>query len=89
MFMERFYSKQKLNIETSYIYPDGKKKKKYFIHVSSFESDGKSKSFTILDQIHGERKFKYTTIRDRQKTFIEAIAQEEIALLFSPIFGIK
>ena len=57
-----FIAENMLNIETSYIYPDGSKIKTYFIRIGRFATQ----RFTILDQINGSMKFKYTTIRDRQ-----------------------
>jgi hypothetical protein len=74
-----FIAEYKLNIETSYICIEGAKV--YFICITSFACA--TKLFRVLDQIHGGMKFKYTTIRDRQKTFIEATAKEEIFLLSS------
>jgi hypothetical protein len=76
-----FIAENMLNIETSYIYPDGSKIKTYFIRIGRFATQ----RFTILDQINGSMKFKFTTMRDRQKSFIESVAREEIAFLSSPI----
>jgi hypothetical protein len=70
-----FISEHMLNIETSFIHQEGNKRKTYFIGVGRFESA--SRCFTILDQVRGVRKFKYTTIQDRQKQFVDAIAHEE------------
>ena len=43
-------------------------------------------TFDYPDQINGSMKFKYTTIRDWQKTFIESVARKETEILSSPIF---
>ena len=72
-----------LNIETSFIHQAGNKRKTYFIRVGRLESA--SRCFTILDQVWGVMKFKYTRIHDQQKQFIDAIAHEELKLLPSPI----
>jgi hypothetical protein len=65
-----FIAENMLNIETTYIYRDGSKRKTYFIRIGRFSTE----RFTILDQINGSMKFKYTTIRDRQKSSIESVA---------------
>jgi hypothetical protein len=74
-----FISEYKLNIEISFAFLEGSKTKTYFIRVGSFSST--MHRFTILDQISAGMKFKYTTIRDRQRNLVEAIGREEISLL--------
>jgi len=76
-----FMSKHKLNIKTSFVYLEGSKAKTYFIHIGGFRCT--TERFTILDQIHGAMKFKYSTKQDHQKIFVEAIAKEEMPLLSS------
>jgi hypothetical protein len=77
-----FMTEHNLNIEVSYIIWN--KKKTYFIRCGSFEQ-GTSR-FTIWDQIRTSMKFKYNTLRDRQKEFIASLREVSLSLLVaSPV----
>jgi len=75
-----FIAEYSLNIEISYVHLDSSSKKTYFIRIGSYSA---GKRFIALDQIHAGMKFKYTTIQDRRRILVEAIAREEISLLSS------
>jgi hypothetical protein len=71
----------KLNMEISYIILN--KKKPCFIRCGSFE-EGSSR-FTIWDQIRANKKFRYNTLRDRQKELTCSLGKKSFLLAASPI----
>jgi hypothetical protein len=75
-----FISEHRINIEISYIV-DSRGKKVYFIRCGSFEQG--SSRFTIQDQIRASMKFKYNTLRDRQRELIALLGDDSLSLFIS------
>jgi hypothetical protein len=72
-----FIAEYSLCIETTFIYEPSCKTRRYFVRVGKFQG----KSFTVVNQT--ATKFKYNTIRDRQKLLIFSIAADDSVSLLS------
>jgi hypothetical protein len=65
-------------IETTFLFEPGSKRRRYFVRVGKFHG----KAFTVVNQ--PATKFKYNTIRDRQRLLISSVAADDSISLLSP-----
>jgi hypothetical protein len=72
-----FIAEYSLCIETTFVYEPDSKRRRYFVRVGKF----RGKAFTVVNQ--PATKFKYNTIRDRQRLLISSVAADDSVSLSS------